>query len=717
MTDTEALIASRLVLVTGKGGTGKTTFASALALLAAARGRRVLLCEIDAQHSSLAGIFGVRPGFEPRSVRTGLDVANVTFEEALRSFLVELVPSRRVVGMVLDNPAARRFLDFTPGSRELVVLSALGHRVERYDLVVVDMPASGHAFSLLDITRSALGLFRSGPVRRRAAQLRKLLVSPGSRVALVVLPEEMAVNETLETRDRLRAHELLGQPPVVFLNRATTPSMGDLERTLLARLSDASLDDRAAEFVRAGRWEARLERGTAEAVARLAAIADPVLVPPVRAGSPPATVVTEVAVSLGRTAGVTRRDLQSGGLPAGAVEMPRAPVDATPKPLPAHWLDDLRLVVCVGAGGVGKTTSAAALALQGALRGRKAIVLTIDPARRLANSLGIAELGNTAQRIPLEGAPGELWAMMLDSRQAFDELLERILPDEAARDRVRRNHVYRHMSEAFAGSQDYVAAEKLHDLVTSGRWDLVVLDTPPVKNALDFLESPGRLVHFLDERILRWFLHPYDPSHLGGRLMLGTSAVVYKLLGYVFGTDFLDDLGRFFRDFDGLYQGFRERHQAVLDLFHASDTAFLTVCAPTETTLDVARFFLDELRRRALPCAGVLVNQVHRCQSDDHDASVLEGALRRVAPELTEAEIGGFLARLGMAHRRLREVALADTDAVARLRTRLDGAPCVEVPRLETEVHDLDTLGQVALRIGGRPVAQPAPHAEATGRV
>lgn len=712
MTDTEALLGSRLVMVTGKGGTGKTTFASALALLAATRGRRVLLCEIDAQHSSIPSIFGVEPGFDPRPAGPGLDVANLRFEPALQRFLVELVPSRRIVRMVLENAAARRFLDFTPGSRELVVLSAVGKLVERYDLVVVDMPASGHAFSLLDITRSALGLFRSGPVRRRAAQLRRMLLAPETRMALVALPEEMVVNETLETRDRLRAYELLGQPPMVFLNRATAPSMGALERDLLDRLSALDLSGHAAEFVRAGRWEARLEQGTADAIDRLGTIGTPILVPTVKAGSSPEHVVAEVATTLGRTAGVTRRDLQRRGLPPGQPWKSNPTTLASPGrhgALPADWLDDKRLVICVGAGGVGKTTTAAALALRGARRGRRAIVLTIDPARRLANSLGISELGNTALQIPLEEpTEGELWAMMLDSRQAFDELLERILPDPAAREKIRRNHVYQHMSGAFAGSQDYVAAEKLYDLATSGRWDLVVLDTPPVKNALDFLESPGRLVHFLDERILRWFLHPYDPSHLGGRLLLGTSAVVYKLLGYVFGSDFLDDLGRFFRDFEGLYAGFRERHQQVLDLFHAPETAFLAVCAPTETTLDVASFFIDELQRRRLPLGGVVVNQVHGCEHEGHDArEMLERLLTELAPDRTEAERGGLLARLGMAHRRLHEIAQADAAATWRIRSRLDAeAAYVEIPRLEAEVHDLvglEHLGRALLEISDPP--------------
>ncbi|MEM6930055.1 MAG: ArsA-related P-loop ATPase, partial [Myxococcota bacterium] len=228
------------------------------------------------------------------------------------------------------------------------------------------------------------------------------------------------------------------------------------------------------------------------------------------------------------------------------------------------WLERTKLVVCVGAGGVGKTTTAATIGLAGALRGRKAMVLTIDPARRLANSLGLTTIGNVGTKVDLASlgldAEGELWAMMLDSRGTFDALIAKFAPDEASRDRILSNHVYRHMADTFAGSQDYMATEKLYDIASSGEYDLIVLDTPPVKNALDFLESPGRLVNFLDERVLNWFLRtPGDSSLLSGRIMLGTSAIVFRLLGYVFGQDFLDDLATFFQDFQGLYNGFVER--------------------------------------------------------------------------------------------------------------------------------------------------------------
>jgi anion-transporting ArsA/GET3 family ATPase len=257
-----------------------------------------------------------------------------------------------------------------------------------------------------------------------------------------------------------------------------------------------------------------------------------------------------------------------------------------------------RLIVCVGSGGVGKTTVAATIGLRAAREGRRVLVLTIDPARRLANALGLRRFGNEEARIDLNGARGELWAMMLDTRTTFDSLIGRVAPNVETRDRILGNDIYRNISDSFAGSQEYMATEQVYDVVSGGRYDLVVLDTPPVKNALDFLEAPGRLARFLDRRIMRWFLTPYDEARVFGRLLMGTSAVVFRLLGYVFGKEFLGDLSEFFVSFKDLYDGFRERHEAVVRLFHDPQTAFLVVCAPDQPSSEVACFFLDELGER-----------------------------------------------------------------------------------------------------------------------
>lgn len=310
------LLESRLILVTGKGGTGKTTFAASIAALSAAKGRRTLLAEIDMQRPSMSAVFeGCPCTFEPATVRPNLDVNNIDYRGSLQVFVQRMVGSRRVAKLVLTNRLINRFLDFTPGSRDMVMLSALAGFYEQYDTVVVDMPASGHAFSFLDITRSARRLFRSGPVLRRADEVVNILHAPTTRMAFVGLPEEMVVNETIETFQKMTEYGILGDNPAVFLNRSTLPTMTDAERTLIQRLSDASgTTAHQAEFLAAGRWEDALEQATAKATRRLlkALPVPPILVPPMGGGGRPEQVVGDVAVHLGRQVGVSRRELSWG---------------------------------------------------------------------------------------------------------------------------------------------------------------------------------------------------------------------------------------------------------------------------------------------------------------------------------------------------------------------------------------------------------------------
>jgi arsenite-transporting ATPase len=307
----EALFEDRLIMVTGKGGTGKTTLAASLARLMAAKGRRTLLCEVDAQRSALQPIFGVEPGFDPINVGERLDVANLVWPDILVAFLSRLVGAPRLVKAILANDQVLRFLDFIPGSQELVEVSAVVSLMDTYDVVVVDMPASGHAYSMLDITRSALGLFRAGPVRRRTEELRAVLEDEYSRVVFVSLPEEMVINETLETVQRMRNADLVGAEPFIVLNRAVTPSFSDAERALLDRLSEADLSAQEAEFVAAGRWERELEDSVIATSSRLERVLDlePLLIPPLGAGGVPRDVVEKVSVQLGRLVGLAKREL------------------------------------------------------------------------------------------------------------------------------------------------------------------------------------------------------------------------------------------------------------------------------------------------------------------------------------------------------------------------------------------------------------------------
>ena len=305
------LLDGRLIMVTGKGGTGKTTYAAALAVVGAAQGQRTIFCEIDIQRPSAAAIFGDAPTFEPVAITDKLHMCNIHWDGALVAYLTRMLPLRRLVKAVLDNQVVQRVIDAAPGTREIVFLSRIGQLVEQYDLVVVDMPASGHAFSMLDILRSALDLFQSGPVRKRAQELQKLFQSDASHIAFVAIPEEMVVNETLETRKRMDEAGMFGSKPTCFLNRATQPSLTNEERLLLDRLWKSKIDGVGREYVRAGLWEDRLEQATAESSGRLEEGfgESPVMVPPAAAGGIPRQAVANVAVHLARQVGIARKDV------------------------------------------------------------------------------------------------------------------------------------------------------------------------------------------------------------------------------------------------------------------------------------------------------------------------------------------------------------------------------------------------------------------------
>jgi len=236
-----------------------------------------------------------------------------------------------------------------------------------------------------------------------------------------------------------------------------------------------------------------------------------------------------------------------------------------------------------------------------------------------------------------------------------------------------------------------------------------VLDTPPVKNALDFMEAPGRLSRFFDKRVIRWFLAPYDEKRvfgikMAGTLVAGTSAVVFRLLGYIFGKEFLDDLSEFLLLFKDMYDGFRVRHEEVLTLFRSDATCFLTVCAPTEPSIEVASFFAKELRTRNYPRAGVVINQVYFCEDHKLDAKTLLGpAVEELGAGMKSSVRAGILARLGSAHGRFRQMASTQRKLIREVQSWMapeDGF-LVEVPRLEREVHDLAGLSEMGDKLLG----------------
>jgi anion-transporting ArsA/GET3 family ATPase len=353
-------------------------------------------------------------------------------------------------------------------------------------------------------------------------------------------------------------------------------------------------------------------------------------------------------------------------------------------------LDGMRVVVCAGSGGVGKTTTSAAIAMGLAARGARVCVVTIDPARRLADALGIEQLGSEPRRVDDERfaghgitIDGELWAMMLDPKRTFDELIARLAPDEKTRDEILANRIYRELSGAVAGSQEFTAVAKLYDLDRSGQFDVIVLDTPPSRNALDFLDAPDRLTGFLEGRALRLFL---APSGLAAKVVGRGTSVVFGVLRRVTGVDLMNDLSVFFAALSTVLDGFRERAAGVKALLADGATAFIVVTSPEREPVEEAIYFGGKLREAQMPFGGLVINRVHPL-ADDGDDDVDEAAIA--------AELGGDAALARKVAKTLREfrvLAHRDARAVERLRREIGDDDPIVVPHLDGDVHDVDGL-------------------------
>ncbi len=363
-------------------------------------------------------------------------------------------------------------------------------------------------------------------------------------------------------------------------------------------------------------------------------------------------------------------------------------------------LQDRKIAVVVGSGGVGKTSLSAAIALSRALEGGRVLVCTIDPARRLATALGLASLGNTEARIPDEAFTragleprGEMFAMMLDVKRTWDDLVTRHAPDAATRDRILGNRIYQQVSGALAGSQEYMAMEKLYELSTERDYDLIVLDTPPTVHALDFLEAPDRILDFVGNETARKLFAPaIGAGRFGARLIQAGTSYVAKILSRFTGSDVLHDVGDFLGQFQGMYDGFKDRASAVRTLLTRPEVGFVLVASPSPLSVDEALFFHDHLRTAGMPVAGAVANRV------TPDLWPLPGALPGAAALGNalggegDATLPERMARTLAEHQAF---AHADERELGRFRRGAPG-PFAAVPQLEGDVHDLSGLAALA---------------------
>jgi anion-transporting ArsA/GET3 family ATPase len=362
-----------------------------------------------------------------------------------------------------------------------------------------------------------------------------------------------------------------------------------------------------------------------------------------------------------------------------------------------------RVVVCVGSGGVGKTTTSAALALHAAQEGRRVLCLTIDPAKRLANSMGLSAMTTEEQEVAPElfaqaglTSRGSLSAMMLDTKRTFDELVYRYGSSPERIERILNNRLYQYISTSLAGTQEYMAMEKLHAVRQRGVFDLIVLDTPPTTNALDFLQAPEKLIEAIDSPAMRWFIQAFSGAGKLGFNLVGRGAqMVFKGLGKITGGEFLDSVAQFITDINDLFGGFTARARAVSEALRSPEVAFVLVTSPEPLAVKEAIFFAEKLEEHGMRQQATVINRVIPLLSEPHgSAEQVHSALAARLPQGTD--VAAFETKLAQALDEERTRAVTCRVEVERLKALTGNKGLyIEVPAFDEDVHDLRALSRV----------------------
>jgi anion-transporting ArsA/GET3 family ATPase len=369
-------------------------------------------------------------------------------------------------------------------------------------------------------------------------------------------------------------------------------------------------------------------------------------------------------------------------------------------------VESRRVIVCAGAGGVGKTTVAAALALGAAMRGRRVLCLTIDPAKRLADTLGLRQLGPEPEVVAPErlaalglDVSGSLSVLMIDTKSTFDEIVSRNAPTPEARDRILKNRLYGYVSTSLAGTQSYMAMEKVLAVKSDPRFDLIVLDTPPTSDALDFLNAPERLIEALDSPAMRWLVEAFTSS---GKFSLNVLArgvaTLLRSVGKLTGTGFLENMAEFVSELNDLFGGFKERARQVSTAFRGSEFAYAIVTSPARPALAEARFFVARLSELGMHGDAIVINRVNPIHRERPAPGDLARALaeRGLAPELSPSVLRAFDEEGRQGERDARALLLFSEDIAKVARSN---PPTIRIPMLAGDVHDLATLRTIAERL------------------
>jgi len=710
--DAHRLMEPGLLVVSGKGGTGKSTIAAAVAAAAAARGRRVLLAEVEGREEVRRTLGVHEPHDEERASPFGLHVISITARGAAAEYLRRYAGMDRLSRPLLRSGALDQVVSGAPGFRDLLICGKLYELARtrvpderggapgrpRYDLIVVDAPPTGQIAAFLAAPATFVELFRVGPMRRRAASV-AAFIERRARVALVAVPEEMSVAETLEavpalaaTGVRLAAVIANRCEPPVFPpgtkrsgDRLSTEAAIRLAQGASLGLADRDLDAVLATARRAARRESRQR-------SRLRDLepAGPVLRLPELVGGDGPDLVRALTDELLRGAGGPRtpsihaertvlRAVATHASVSRSARRRRAPLG-----LP-------RIVVVCGSGGVGKTTISAAIATRLAQDGRRTALLTVDPARRLATALRLPMVAGARTTVRLSRGRS-MQAMQLDTKRTFDELVERFAATPERRQRIVSNPFYRRIADTLGGTHEYMAMEKLHQLAETEDYDAIVIDTPPTRSALSFLDAPTRLTDFLGGRFLRLMLWP---TARAGRLTMGAARLgtraFLRTIGRLVGADVLADTVEFLSAFETLFGGFRERAARVAELLRGPECAFVMVGAPTAVSLQETGAFLDRLAELEMRAAAVVVNRLHA--GTPALPAGLEAPIERLGSNDPEARALAAALRCAVRERSRQE---AETKLVAGFETDRPGIALVTVPELEVDVHDVAGLRRVA---------------------
>lgn len=700
------LFDSKVLVVSGKGGTGKSTVAAAVAVAAAAEGRATLLVEVEGRGEVTRTLGVPDPGFEERTTPAGPSVLSVSSHEAVLEYLKLFAGGPgRLSRSVVRPGLLDQVVGAAPGLRDLLICGKLYEvgQLRRtdardlgrplYDLIVVDGPPTGQLGGFLTAPATFGELMRIGPLKRRAEKAAEFL-RRRARLLLVAIPEEMSVVETLEAIPHVRSSGV--RLAAIALNRSVEPAFPKgtrgagraLDPRRLSQLIEgAGLELRPSEAAGLLGEAAALGtrfRGQAAFLADLRR-AGPVLALPDVPGAPPVELVRGLAS--------TMRDRPGQGAAGG--DWPS--MDPLTASLGDHTAG-ARIVVVCGSGGVGKTSVSAAIAIQAARAGHRTVLLTVDPARRLATALRLPV--TTGERTTVAvGAGRRLEAIQLDTQRTFDELIRRFAGSRERERRILSNPFYRRISDTLAGTHEYMAMEKLFELAEEEDHDLIVIDTPPTRSALSFLDAPGRLTDFLGGRFLRLML---GPTARAGRLTLSAARiganVLLRTAGRLVGAEVLADTMDFLASFEGMYGEFKARAARVLELLRSPECAFVVVTAPAPGSLEEAGYFLDRLRGASMRASAVVVNRW------DPKARPLPPGARRAAARLEAGDLEERAAAAALSARLHREPRLAmEAASMARFGLSHRALPLLAVPELAGDVHDIGGLLRIAEHLFGEP--------------